>query len=531
MKRARSWFLALCLSVGLALCVARPAAAEQVLTIGLGPEIDTLDPHRSTTVIAGTLFVELWEGLTSFDAAANIVPGVAERWETSADGLTWTFHLRADARWSDGTPVTAEDFVFAWRRAVTPATRMALPEWVAPLRNAQAILEGRLPPEQLGVRAVDARTLEVGLDHPKPDFTTYTAYWVLSPLHRKSLEQHGDAFVQPGKLVGNGPFMLAEAVPQSHTTLVKNPRFRDAASVKLDRVVFAVTEDLQTELKRFRAGELDATKSIPPSQLDWVRENLPDAAHLAYQASTYYLVPNMTREPWKSNRDLRLALTLAIDREVITQKVTRGGEVPAWTMTPPGLLGYEPPRPEWAGWSQAQRDAKAKELLAKAGYGKGGKPLTVNILYNTNELNRQVMVAVAAMWQQKLGVKAEVENQEFKVTVSRYRERSWQDFIRTTWTVGLVSEYLNLLRGRSTRLGPGYQNPAFDAAMEAADRSVTLPEFFGNMAKAEAMAIADAASIPVMHIASRRLVGPRVRGWVDNPLDIHPLRYLSVAGP
>ncbi len=504
------------------------AQGKPVLNIGLGPDVDTLDPHKSTTIVAGQLFIELWEGLTSFAADGAIVPGVAERWETSADGLTWTFHLRGDAKWSDGSAVTAADFVFAWRRAVTPTTLLGLPEWIAPIKNALPILQHGKDPASLGVAALDDRTLKVTLEHPKPDLTVYTAYWILSPLHRASLAGHGDAFAQPGKLVSNGAFMLTGAVPQSHYALTANPHYHGARSVAVAGVNYQVTEDLQTELKRFRAGELVATKEVPPTQLDWARANLADSLRLAYRASTFFLIPNLTRAPWKNNPDLCVALSMAIDRKVIVEKITKGGELPAYAMTPEGLVGYTPPRPDWADWPPAERIAKARALFAKAGYGPD-KPLSLELLYNTNELNRQVAVAVAAMWQQTLGVKTTLSNQEFKIVVSRMKEHSYPDIVRITWAVGLVTEYLNLLRSRANTVGPGYVNPAMDQAMEAVDQALTLEDFREKLAVAERIAIADMPMIPVMRQSSRRLVSPKLKGWADNPLDLHSARYLSLA--
>ncbi|WP_165772241.1 peptide ABC transporter substrate-binding protein [Niveispirillum lacus] len=518
------------LAAGAALPLLSPrsvfAQGKPVLDIGLGPDVDTLDPHKSTTIVAGQLFIELWEGLTSFAADGTIVPGVAERWETSTDGLTWTFHLRGDAKWSDGTPVTADDFVFAWRRAVTPSTLLGLPEWIAPIKNALPILQQGKDPATLGVTALDDRTLVVTLEHPKPDLTVYTAYWILSPLHRASMIKHGGSFAQPGKLVSNGPFMLSVAVPQSHYALTANPHFHAAASVAVAGVNYHVTEDLQTELKRFRAGELDATKEVPPTQLDWARTNLADSLRLAYRASTFFLVPNLTKAPWKDNPDLCVALSMAIDRKVIVEKITKGGELPAFSMTPEGLVGYTPPKPDWADLPAADRIARARALFAKAGYGPDN-PLSLELLYNTNELNRQVAVAVAAMWQQTLGVKTSLSNQEFKIVVSRMKEHTFQDIVRITWAVGLVTEYLNLLRSRANTVGPGYINPALDRAMEAVDQSVTLEEFHAKLAAAEKIAIQDMPMIPVMRQSSRRLVSPPLKGWVDNPLDLHSARYLS----
>ncbi|WP_155524588.1 peptide ABC transporter substrate-binding protein [Oleisolibacter albus] len=519
--------LTVALLVALWSMLAGGARAEMVLNLGLGPEVDSLDPHRSTTIVAGAVLLELWEGLTSFDAAGRTSPGVAARWDTSEDGLVWTFTLRPDARWSDGSAVTAEDFVAGWRRAVTPATGLALPEWVSPLKNAEAILAGRAAPETLGVRADGPQRLVVTLEHPKPDFLIYTAYWPLFPLHRPSLEREGSRFVQPGRLVGNGPFQLAEQVPQSHLRLVRNPHFHDAAAVKPDAVVFHVTEDQQTEMKRFRAGDLQVTRAIPPSQLDWAKANLPESVHLAYQISTFMLMPNLKTAPLGTHVEVRRALSLAIDREALVAKVTRGGEVPAYTLTPPAIDGYAPPPPDWAAWPQARRDEEARRLLAAAGFGTD-RPLEVELLYNTSEVYRQVAVALAALWQSKLGVRTTLVNQEFKVVVRRIREQDWPGLVRISWAVPLTSEYLNLLRSRS-RLGPGYADAAFDALMADADAAPTLERFHAALARAEAHANDAVPVIPILHQTSRRLVSPRVQGWVDNPLDVHPARYLSLA--
>jgi oligopeptide transport system substrate-binding protein len=518
------------LAAPLALARAAPAAASaaQAIDIGLGPDLDTLDPHRSSTLAASTLMTEVFEGLASFDAMGKIIPGVAERWEVSREGLRWVFYLRRDSRWADGSPVTAHDFVFAWRRAVTPQTLLALPEWLAPVQNSLKIIAGNLPPEALGARAIDDWTLQVDLEHPKPDFIFYTAYWPLSPLHRPSLEKHGAAFVQPGKLIGNGPYQLATAVPQVSYGLIVNPFHRDAERLRIRTVNFHVTEDLQTELKRFRSGELLVTKSIPPSQLDWVKTNLADLMRLTYQASTFFLVPNLLVAPWKDNSALARALAMAIDRKTIVEKVTKGGELPAYSITPPGLAGYVPPKVAWAELTDGERMALARAELAKAGYGPGSPPLEVELLYNTSELNRQVAVAVGAMWQEVLGVKALLTNQEFRVVVSRLRRRDYKGVTRISWGVGLACEYLGVMRSRSNSPGPAYLNAAFDAAMERVDAAAGMQEWHKRLAEAERIALEDMPMIPILHQSSRRLVSKRVEGWLDNLFDIHPVRFLAL---
>ncbi len=504
---------------------ALPVASQSVLRMGNGPDSESLDPHRAVGAGDSRILTALFEGLLTPDAAGRMVPGAAERWSVSEDGLTYSFTLRADGRWSDGTPVTAGDFVWSWRRAVDPATRPLFADFLYPVLNAQEIAAGKLPPEQLGVAALDDRTFQVRLKAPKPNFTDYLYHRATYPVHRPSLEKHGDGFTRAGNLVSNGAYMLIEQVPQSHVTVARNPHFHSAARVAYDSVRFYATEDSQAELRRFRAGELDVTETVPPSQIDWARENLPAELRLAPRAGINFIAPNLRREPWKSNRALRLALSLAIDREGIARRILRDGE-PAFTFVPPGLPDYEPALPAQAAWTQDARDALARRLFQEAGYGPD-RPLTVNLLYPTKEANKQMAVAIAARWQSVLGVKTVLENQESKVVLGRMRDGSYPDLMLREWFWIFPEKYLEIMRSREQRNGNGYQNPAFDTAMEAADRAVSRTDFARALREAEGLLLADAALMPVTFATSRHLVSPRVAGWVDNLRDSHPVRHLA----
>ncbi|WP_165772015.1 peptide ABC transporter substrate-binding protein [Niveispirillum lacus] len=502
-----------------------PAAAGTVLRVGNGPDSESLDPHRAVGAGDSRILTALFEGLLTPDAAGRMVPGAAERWSVSDDGLTYTFTLRADGRWSDGTPVTAADFVWSWRRAVDPATRPLFADFLYPVLNAEEIAAGKLPPDRLGVTALDDHVFQVRLKAPKPNFTDYLYHRATYPVHRPSLEKHGVGFARAGNLVSNGAYMLIEQVPQSHVTVARNPHFHSAASVAYETVRFYTTEDSQAELRRFRAGELDITETVPSGQIEWVRENLPDDLHLAPRAGINFIAPNMRNEPWKSNRALRLALSLAIDREGIARRVLRDGE-PAFTFVPLGLPDYVPAIPPQAGWSQEARDALARTLFKEAGYGPE-RPLTVNLLYATREANKQIAVAIAARWQSVLGVRTVLENQESKVVLSRMRDGSYPDLLLREWFWVFPEKYLEIMRSREQRNGNGYQNPAFDAAMETADRAVSRDDFAQALQRAEDIVLADAALMPVTFATSRHLVSPRVGGWVDNLRDSHPVRHLA----
>ncbi|HYC02114.1 MAG TPA: peptide ABC transporter substrate-binding protein [Azospirillaceae bacterium] len=514
------------LLLAIGLCLPAETSAETVLRLGNGPDPETLDPQRAQSVSDANLAMNLFEGLVTLDATGRAVPGVAERWTVSPDGLLWTFTLRPDASWSDGSPVTAGDFVFAWRRLLDPASRAAAADMLFPVRDAEAVFRGRKPPSELGVRAADARTLEVALERPKADFHLLLHHRATVPLHRPSLERFGPEFTRPGNLVSNGAFMLAEARPQDALVLRRNPHFHAAATVWADRVELVITEDAQTEFKRFRAGELHATFYLPTNQLDWAKANLADAVRVAPYAAVGFYTPNLEVAPWKDAPGLRRALSLAIDRAVIAEKVLKSGDLPAYTLVPPGLEGYAPPAPEEASWTQAQREAEAKRLYAAAGYGPD-KPLAFTLLYPTNENARAMAVAVAAMWKQVLGVQATLENQEQKVVAARLKARDYTGIARRGAFGPYPDKYLETLRSGEPN-GPGYANPAFDRAYAAALAAGSAGEARRLLAEAEAIALKDAAIIPIVHPTSKHLVSPRLKGWTDNALDAHPLRYLSL---
>lgn len=517
-------------SVAVLLCLlaAGPAPAEMALRIGNASEPETLDPHAAMGVPDGRITAELCEGLVTNAADGSEIPGAAESWTVSPDGRTYTFTLRAGARWSDGTPVTAEDWVWSWRRALLPATRPVFPDLLFAVENAPAIANGEAPPESLGVRALDPRTFEVRLSRPDPEFLSGLDNRGAYPLSRAAVERHGADWVRPGNHVCNGPFMLAEYLPQSHVKVVRNPHYWDAANVRLDAVYFIPTEDIQTEFKRFRAGELDVTYLIPPNQIEMARETMPESVRITPYVATYYYYPNFRNEPWRGNVDLRRALVLALDREAIVRSITKGGQLPAFTLVPTAIPGYPAPVPEYARWTQAERVAEAKRLVAKAGYGPGGKPLAFEMLFNTNDTHRQVAVAMAAMWQQTLGAKVTLHNTEFRVLLNRMAERDFPDLVRRTWVWDRPMKHLENFRDPERRSGTGFEDPEVRRILDEAETERDPERYNALLAKAEARLIDLAAFIPVYHDTSRRLVAPHVKGWVDNPGDTHLLRYVWI---
>lgn len=515
----------------LGIAAATPVQAQKVLHRGNGTEPETLDPAKSSGVPESWLQYDLFDGLLVPDGKGDFIPGAAEKWDVSADGQVYTFHLRRNAKWSDGTPVTAHDWVFSWRRLVDPKTMADYAYFLWQVKNAQDITLGRKAPETMGVRAVDDYTFEVTLGAPTPYFLSMLHHHSTYAVSKANVEKFGNDFVKPGNLVTNGAYKLAEAVPQSHIKMVKNTHHFDAANTKIDTVFFYPTENQEAELKRYRAGELHITYEVPVSQMTWLRQNLASELHLSPYFGTYFYAPNMTKEPWKSNKDLRLAVNLAIDRDIIVEKINQRGEIPAYSFVPPDTTDYTQQVPEYASWTQAQRDAKAKELFAKAGYGPGGKPLQLEILYNTSENHRKLAIAIASMLQQKLGVKVTLNNQEWKVFLSTRDEKQFKDMTRHGWIGDYndANNFLELGRGDIGKQNPsGFAHPEYDRLMKEANSTADTAKRADLLQQAERLLLEEVAIFPIHFYSSKHMVSPKLIGWTDNLMDLHPTRFLDL---
>jgi oligopeptide transport system substrate-binding protein len=503
-------------------------ADVQVIRIGNGTEIQTLDPHRGEEVQGANVMRDLYEGLVDEAANGDLIPGAAESWTRSDDGKTFTFALRKNARWSNGDPVTANDFVFGFRRAADPKTLSFYTFILSPIVNADAIGAGKLPTESLGVRALDAYTLEIKLTNPTPYFLGLLSHSMTYPVHRASLEKYGDQFTRPGNLVGNGPFTLADWVVQSHIKLVRNPYFWDNAHTKLDEVWYYPTEDQNAELQRFRANELDVTFIVPAAQLGWIRKNLADELVIAPYLGSYYYSFNLTRPPFKDNPKLRRALTLAVNREIITDQILGAGQKPAFGYVPPvaHYVGQEMPE---AKWTQAEREAEAKKLYAEAGYS-AEHPLRTEIMYNTQEDHRRIAVAIASMWKQVLGVEATLQNQEWKVFLDTRNEKADTQVFRGGW-IGDYNDaftFAELFRSTAGLNDSGYENPEYDRLVTAAQSELDLDKRAQMLQEAERILLADLPLLPLYFYVTPRMVKRWVGGYESNIMDHHPARFLYI---
>ncbi len=515
------------LAAVLALATVAAAQAQTVLQRGNGAEPETLDPHKSTGVPEANIIYDLIEGLLVFSPEGTPAPGVAERWDITDDGKVYTFHLR-DAKWSNGDAVTADDFVYSLRRAVDPATAADYATVLAPINNAEAIIAGTTPVDQLGVEAIDAKTLKITLKAPTPYFLGLLVHHISYPVHKTTVEKFGDEWTRPGNSVTNGAFMITEWVPQSKVVAAKNPNYWDAANVKVDQVVFYPTEDINEEFKRFQAGELDYTYTVPTDKITWAKENMPNEYRNSPYFGTYYYVVNLTKEPLGQDVKLRKALAMAIDRDILTEKITQGGEAPAYAWVPPGVAGYDAQKVDFADMTQAERNEAAKKLLADAGYGPGN-PLKVEILYNTSERHQKIAVAVASMWKQTLGVETTMTNQEWKVYLESRDQKSYQ-VARAAWIGDYMdaSNFLDLfISTAGERNDAGYNNPKFDELMAAAGVNPDPAARADQLEEAERVFLADLPLIPIYHYRNQKMVSPKLQGVVENVMGFNLSRYIS----
>ena len=484
---------------------------DQTFTYRLLDQFPTLDPQLNEDTSGFHVIRDLFEGLLSQDADGNLIPGVATHYTSSDDNTTYIFALREDARWSNGDPVTAHDFVYAWRRAVDPATAspygwyLELTEMV----NAKAILAGEKDPSELGAMALDDHTLEVKLNTPLPYFPPMTTYATLFPTHRATIEAHGNSWTAPGNMVSNGAYTLGEVVLNEYHTRVKNPMYWNAGSVIIEKVTGLVINDVNQALTRYRAGELDHLEPVPPGQFPALREELPDQAVSVPRLCSYYYAFNHTDTGNPALHDVRVrrALSMAIDRDVIVDQVLKGGQWPAYNFTHRKTAGFEMPDIAYGNLSQAERDAEARRLMDEAGI----EGLMLKLIYNTSESHKQIATVISQMWKQKLGVATELANFEWKTYLS-IRGNQEFDVARSAWCgdYNEASTFLDLLTTTHGANDGKYSNEQVDALMRASKTAQNPNEMYSQV---EQILADDMAIIPIYHYANTFLLSADIKGW------------------
>ncbi len=497
-----------------------------VMHRGTAADPPSLDPTLAAGTLAAPVIADLFVGLLTKDPASRPVPGCAESWEVSEDGVTYTFRLRRGLRWSDGAPLGADDFVYSFRRLIDPQTASDQAGPFLIIENARAITSGELPPERLGVSAPDAATVVIRLEQPAPYFLEMLGNLQVAPVPRHAIEQHGREWTRPGRMVSNGPYVLNERVPQTHIKLVRNAQFFAADDVRIDEVYWYPTQDLGTSLRRFRAGELDQVLNFPPSELEALLREMPEVVFLTPSLGQYFLVPNMRRPPFDDVR-VRKAVSIALDREAITDRLLRNGVTPAWTYLGPDFENYPGIRLADQSLPLAARQAEARRLLAEAGYT-AERPLVIRLTYDTQEENRKVAVALAGMWQ-AIGARTEITNVDFGNLNRQVRTKNF-DLARWAFFASFDDAYafLQVLESDRSNNWPGYRNPEYDQLLKRANREQDATVRAALLADAEQLMMADYPLIPVFNYVRRYLVATRVKGWVTSPRGPTPTRYLSL---
>jgi oligopeptide transport system substrate-binding protein len=504
-----------------------PGLSEVVYNRGNSADPESLDPHKTSTVYEAHILRDLFEGLVMQDQNAELIPGAAESWMISDDGLVYTFKLRPDAVWSDGSPVTADDFVYSFRRLEDPATGAEYASMLYVVKNGEEVNTGKMKPEELAVKAVDPTTFEVTLKAPTPYFLEMLTHQSSYPVNKASIEKLGADWIKPGNLVSNGAFTLAEFVPNDHIKLVKNPKFHDAANVKLDVVNYFPTEDRSTAIKRFEAGELDSNDDIPTEQLADLKAKFGEQLRIGPYLGTYYYAIKTDKAPW-DNVELRNAVSMAIDRDFLAEKVWQNSMLPGYSMVPPGIEGYTPAMASFAEESQIDREDKAKAILEKLGYTPE-KPLTMEIRYNTSENHKNTAVAIQEQLK-PLGIEVTMVNTDTKTHYGHLEQKGDFDVARAGWIADYKDpeSFLGISRKASGNNYSNYNSAKFEELMDKAAADGGKPELrLKDMSEAERVLIDDVGQIPLLYYSYKNLVSPKISGFDENVMDVHPSRFVS----
>lgn len=524
MKKLVSAGLIGSLSIALLLGSAQ-AAAESAIHRGNGAEPDTLDPQLALTWQDWNILLDTFVGLTTLDASGDTIAGLASSWTASPDGLSYEFKLRPGIEWSDGEAITAEDFVYSFRRLLDPQTAASrITEFYA-IKNGEAINAGRLPPDALGVRTLGPDTLVIELDWPVPHLPSLLAWGNAYPVPRHIVETQGREWTRSG--VSNGPYVLSEWRPYEHVHLVRNPRYFDADSVAIDEVYYYPNDDGTTSFKQFRAGQLDINYGIVPSQLPVAKRELPNEMVLFERPTTMYLVFNLMKSPFDDRR-VREALSMAVDRNIFGS-VLGSGERGAYDLVAPGVVDYGPPlKPDWSSWTMEKRRARATELLSAAGFDQSS-PLELTLRYDGSGSNKRLSLATAGMWRQ-IGVDTKLLSTDTKIHFADVKSGNF-DVAR----IGLsgrtysAETFLQVFEHESPRMNPGrYRNESFNELMAQARRETDIAARGQHLRAAGRVLMEDYPFVGLYYYVSRNLVQQHVEGYEPNPYDVHPTRYLSI---
>ena len=502
----------------------------QTLHFGNGDEPQELDPHVTTGIPEWHIQHAVFEGLVGKNPETlAIEPGVAESWTVSEDLKTYTFHFRDNARWSNGDTVTAGDFVYSWNRALTPVLGNLYAYMFYPIKNAQAYFEGEITDFNLvGVRALDERTLMVELNAPTPYFLQLMDHHSYFPVHPPTIErfdafsERGTRWTRPGNFVGNGPFMLKDWKLNRILSIEKSPTYWDADKVRLQEIYFYPISNNTTEERMFRAGQLHITDKVPNEKIAVYRKNQPDALRITPYLGTYFYRFNTTVKPLDNPR-VRLAMAMCINREQIVELITKGGQIPAYTFTPPDTNGYT------ATGRLPFDPVAAKKILAEAGYPDGKNFPKLEIIFNSDEAHRKIAIAIQEMWKKSLNISVTLSNLDWKVYLDRESSMDYQ-ISRAAWIGDYVdpTTFLDMFITGGGNNRTGWSSPRYDTLIQTAAMTGDRAERYALLQEAENILLNGVPIVPIYTYTQVRLISPSVKGWHYNILDQHTFKYVHL---
>jgi oligopeptide transport system substrate-binding protein len=503
-------------------------AEKQELVRNNGSEPSSLDPHKVESDVEFNIISDLFEGLVSVSPGGEIQPRLAAKWENK-DNTVWTFHLRPGVTWSDGTAITAQDIVWSWQRLVSPATASPYASYPGNMHivNAQDIAQGKKTPDTLGVKAIDDATLEVTLSQPNAAFLPMLAHPSLVPIDKVLVSRFGEKWTKPEHMVTSGAYKLSQWVVNERIVAERNPRYWDNADTVINKVTYLPISSEAADVNRYKAGEIDIVYTVPINQFTQLKKTMGDQLNVSPQLATYYYEFNTTKPPFNDPR-VRLALNMALDKDIIAEKVLGQGQRPAWLISQPDIGGVKLHNPDYASWPRDKRIAEAKKLLSEAGYN-DSHPLVFNLLYNTSESHQRVAIAASSMWKKNLGVEAKLQNQEWKTMLDTMHTHNF-DAVRYAWIADYddAATFLNNFRTGDSENTSQYSNPAYDEALRNAAKAPDVATRGKFYQQAEDLLGKDVPAVPVYHYVRTHLVKPWVGGFTPDKLGYYFTRDMYI---
>lgn len=493
-------------------------AAKQELVRNNGSEPASLDPHKVESDVEGNIIGDFFDGLIRVKNDGTIEPHLADKWENQ-DNKVWTFHLRPGIKWSNGEPITAQDVVWSWKRLVDPKTGSPYATYPGTMQieNANDIAEGKKPVDSLGVKALDSSTVQVTLNQPTSAFLLMLGHTSMVPVSEAAVEKFGDKWTQPANFVSSGPYKLSQWVVNEKVVGERNKQYWDDAHTVINKVTYLPVTSGTADVNRYKAGEIDITYTVPETLFASLKKSMPDQVRVTPYLSTYYYEFNTTKAPFNDTR-VRLALNMALDKDIIAGKVLGQGQKPAWLVSQPKIGGVELKPADYGSWSHDKRVAEAKKLLEEAGFNEK-HPLQFNLLYNTSESHQRIAIAASSMWKKNVGVEAKLQNQEWKTMLDTKRTGNY-DLVRYGWIADYddAATYLNNFRTGDSQNSSKYSNPAYDEIIAKASQATTLEERAKYYQQAEDILAKDVPTIPIYHYVKVQLVKPYVGGYAPSTL-------------